>query len=47
LHRALLTGRSIGQIAHLPNQRWQALVAADIPTGYVFLLEGASDAHTT
>ena len=40
-------GAASVKYAHLPNQRLQALVAADIPMGYVFLLEGASDAHTT
>ena len=29
LHRAILAGHSIGQIAQLPNERLQALVAAD------------------
>ena len=46
LHRATLTWCSIGHITHLPNQRLRALVAADIPRGYVFSLEGASDAYT-
>ena len=29
LHRAILAGHSIGQIAQLPNERLRALVAAD------------------